>query len=256
MSIQAGIRKFFVFLKKKIFFLGIIGFGIVFWILGCNNETVTVDIETQPQAETQPQTETQSQTPPQNPAPTKPVPAYPFIYRSDFVPTNASRYKNLLEICKRCGQTVVTGNYVETQIFSLDSFDSKKCSSWANKGHIQIAFKEKKLPTETELTLWPILDHRSCLGMPFSVKGTAEASNEDQGFQIRFKKDSGIQSAYSFNIESDYSNHVKDTQLQIKVFFGEQQIISARLAKSLNSGFLDQSTACGTYSISCIQTLP
>ena len=206
-------------MNKK--FIILCGFLPIFFSLSCNNKDTSVTGTLPGAHKTGPKQETSS------------APGY--TYGNHFSTRNSFWYESLLSTCRRCGTKRLIGDTY--QRYYVTKPDPKRCRNWAREGYIQIEFEEKKLPTRATLSIWPKYtgSDRSVWewgGAPFGLTVEARPINEDEGFQMLINPNDGLSGISSISVTSDYTNHVKDSQLYVVVAYGQgdsQTIITQNL---------------------------
>ena len=196
---------------------------------------------------------------------------YVAAYGQVFKVQNSSLYEKLLEACKRCGTKRLIENSDGSTTYQDHDFlwgtqkgDPKRCDSWNAEGYIQIVFAEKKLPTKATVSIWPKytggitgflcfdgLNREWCKESIFEVTATANPINENKGFQILMTPTHGLGGTHFLSIYSNYSNHVKQSELDITVTYGRQQdsqnIIFEKLPKLNKKAVGKASVTCEHY---------
>ena len=211
----------------------IILFFSILPVLHCNREPIVVAGQFPPAPFT-----TGTETPAQKPG---------YVYGNHFRVYNSKLYRSLLETCSRCGlERLLQGPFGQTQYqrFWTSSESPKRCENWLSKGYIQIEFLENKLPTTAKVLIQPQYTgpariynfegkEQKIWGEAFEISGvTARPINENEGFEILVSPADGLLGNYNLVIESEDSNHVKDSELHITVSYGQsdsQTIISQAL---------------------------
>ena len=98
--------------------------------------------------------------------------------------------------------------------------DYRECSgNWDREGSIQIEFREKRLPTNAYISLWPKYTGSDSSapewGNSIEIVAVAKPINQGQGFQIVMRDKEGVSG--SIIIKSDNSNHLNQPELDITV---------------------------------------
>ena len=225
---------------KNLLFIILIGLSFLF-VLACNDKNAQVKGNL-----------------PKAPVPLKPVSSVKYIYGNHFRVQNSTWYETLLEVCRRCGtRRFITGQGGGTtyQRFWVSRADPKRCRNWSSQGYMQIEFAEKKLPTKATVLIQPkYTGTYSSLalewGQPFEITALAQPINENKGFQISVNPSDGLGGIYSLIVQSNYSNHVQQSALEITVTYGQndvQTIISGKLDKLKEKAVKKSSFDCNTY---------
>ena len=223
-------------LRMKTVSYFIILFFSVFALLHCNKEPAIVT----GQLPTAPIPDITTKTPAQKPI---------YVYGNRFRVYNGSLYKNLLESCRRCGlKRIIRGLFGQTQYqkFWTSSGDPKRCDNWLSKGYVQIEFLENKLPTTAKFLIQPQYtghvrsynlegQEQEVWGSAFEISETlARPINENKGFEILVSPADGLLGIYNLVVKSENTNHVKNSDLQVTVSYGQsdsQTIISQTLQR-------------------------
>ena len=226
---------------KNLLFIILIGLSFLF-ILGCKNNNTQVEGNI-PKATVPPKK--------------APVSAVKYIYGNHFRVQNSTLYETLLEVCRRCGtRRFITspGGGTTYQRFWVSRDDPKKCGNWSSQGYMQIEFAEKKLPTKATVLIQPkytgAYPLASVWGQPFEITAMAQPINESRGFQISVNPVDGLGGVYSLIVQSDYSNHVKQSELEISVTYGQrdvQTIIFGKLNSLKEKAVKKSPFDCNTY---------
>ena len=176
---------------------------------------------------------------------------------------NSNLYELLMASCRRCGlkrfHTSPFGGVTYQRIYDIFNNDIiQKCDNWTSSGYMQIKFDSPKLPTTASITIKPKSNKRDPFnansyiwGEAFTIKGTAQPINENNGFNLRLFPSDGLGGTLSLIIRSSDSNHVKKDELNVDVTYGsninnEDQVISADLIKLQSPAVTSQFT-CDQY---------
>ena len=165
-----------------------------------------------------------------------------FVWYGPFSVRDGGGYKTLLKACNRCGAwRTLPGGRIEGK-WSLFG-GPERCKHWLRDGGLQIVFAQKELPTNVLVTMQPHYNvgggagSGSCWGHPFTVKGVARAVNESKGFSIALTPDKGMGGQHALFIQSDTSNHVSSSALEVKGRYagggsgaGRNVLLSSRMA--------------------------
>ena len=227
---------------KNLLFIILIGLSFLF-VLACKNNNTQIKGNL-----------------PKAPVPLnqKPVSSVKYIYGNHFRVQNSTWYETLLEVCRRCGtRRFITGPGGGTtyQKFWVSRHDPKRCRNWSSQGYMQIEFAEEKLPTKATVLIQPkYTGAYSSLtlewGQPFEITAMAQPINENKGFQISVNPSDGLGGVYSLIVQSNYSNHVKQSALDIIVTYGQsdvQTIIFGKLEKLKKKAVKKSPFDCNTY---------
>ena len=145
----------------------------------------------------------------------------------NFFSSRSGGYSELLERCRRCGtKRVSKGPHGGTayQIYVPFTSDSpRRCSNWNSGGYLQIEFAGERLPTTATVTIQPeyVNGSKKAWGEPFSIQSTANAINENKGFQIILSPKQGLGGTKNLYIYSESSNQLDGTDLSVTITYGE-----------------------------------
>ena len=229
---------------KKLFFTIFIGFPFLF-IVSCKNDRVSIGGNLSTDL---PGTSTSVT-----------VPASTYIYGNSFRVDSSSIYEKLMEYCRRCGlkrsTTFPWGGTSYQRHYTWDDSDPKRCQNWNSQGYIEIKFAENKLPTTATVYIWPKYTGQRPLidpwynNNPFAIQATALPINENKGFQIILRPTDGLGGTHNMDIRSNYSNHIRQSNLDITVTYGpDNQVIISETLKKLPKTRIDRSPVdCSTY---------
>ena len=127
--------------------------------------------------------------------------------------TNAKIYRKFLRDYGICDQWTFT-------------FGTFNCASWDGRSSVAINFHKQELPSQVNLTIWPVGRHWLSGSIPFSslpinIIGNAHYINDFDGFQARFTGRVGL-GALSPIIAKSPSGSVydKDRTLEVDLFYG------------------------------------
>ncbi|MCY4321443.1 MAG: hypothetical protein OXC37_03435 [Bdellovibrionaceae bacterium] len=187
-----------------------------------------------------------------------------YVYGNHFKVYSTNQYKTLLESCRRCGvKRLLQGPFGQTQYQRIwTSYgDPKRCDSWSSQGYVQIEFVDNKLPTTAKFLIQPKYNgylksynldgsQADIWGEPFEITAEARAINENKGFEILVSPADGFLGVYSIVIKSEYTNHVKDSKLEVEINYGESDgytVISQTLDKLSKRAVQPARFKCSQY---------
>ena len=148
-----------------------------------------------------------------------------YIFAGGFNVVNSGYYRDLMEVCRRCGtkrliQTPYGSTYQRSYTFGLGE-SLKKCQNWLNEGFLQIEFQENRLPTSAKVLIQPQYKGSQVVwGEAFELTAVARPINENKGFEIFISPQDGLNGVYNLILSSNNDNHVKDSDLYVSVLYG------------------------------------
>ena len=169
------------------------------------------------------------------------------VWGNYFSSTNGG-YSELLERCRRCGRKRVSPSSFGGAVYEVhvpfSSRSPRRCSNWNARGYLQIEFAEERLPTTATVTIQPEYSKGSkrFWGEPFSIQSTANAINENKGFQIILTPKKGLGGTKNLYIYSESNNQLDGTEMGVTVTYGEATRSRRSSAPAIISETLDKLT--------------
>ncbi|MBC6415142.1 MAG: hypothetical protein GDA46_01965 [Bdellovibrionales bacterium] len=148
-----------------------------------------------------------------------------YVFANYVTIVNNNVYEDLLSVCRRCGKKrIIEGPFGTTyqRFYSLGE-NIKACKNWLYEAFLQIEFETKQLPTSVKVLIQPkYKGSRIFWGEAFELKALASPINENEGFEIIISPKDGLNGNYNLIVRSTYTNHVKNSNLNIHVMYGGQ----------------------------------